>query len=164
MLALLSLLLLAPQPDWRAFSPKDAAFTVEFPAAPTEHKKTVKGMGGTVEVVFYEVELPGDRKFLVGVSEFPETSIKAGTEDKRLDNARDGAVNSVKGKLRREKALVLDSHPGRELVIDVEGKASVVLRMYAVKNRLYQVVVVGNGEFVSGRDAEKFLLSFKVAR
>ena len=154
------------QAEWKAFSPKDGAFTVLFPGTPTDHKKTITAPGGPLEVLYYELELPGDDgRLLVGYSEFAASSIKAGTEDKRLDNARDGAVNSTKGKLKREKSLLLDNtHPGRELVIEIEGKATVLVRLYAVKNRLYQVVVAGNVERVTSQDAAKFLSSFKLNR
>src|SRR5882724_5385181 len=85
------------QGEWKPFSPKDGAFTILFPGTPTEHKKSVSAPGGPLEVLYYELELPGDDgKFLVGYSEVPASSIKAGTEDKRLDKARDGALSSTK--------------------------------------------------------------------
>jgi hypothetical protein len=150
---------------WQSFGPKDGGFTVLVPAQPTEHKKQVKSSNGTVDVLLFEVPVsPGDGRLIVGVSEFPESMIVAGTEDKRLDNARDGAVASAKGKLKREKSLVLGTYPGRELYIEVEGKATVLMRLYAVKNRLYQLVVVGSADLVTSQTAEKFLVSFKLAK
>jgi len=165
-LALASVAQTPIQGEWKSFSPKDGGFTVLFPGTPTEHKKSISTPGGPLEVLYYELELPGeDGKFLVGYSEVAASSIKAGTEDKRLDNARDGALSSTKGKLKREKSLLLDNtYPGRELVIEIEGKATVLLRLYAVKNRLYQVVVAGSVERVTSQDAAKFLSSFKLTR
>jgi hypothetical protein len=155
----------AAQLAWQDFAPKDGSFTVLLPGKPTEHKKSIKQDSGMVEVLLFEVAVPpGDSKFVVGYSEFPEASIKPGTEDKRLDNAQGGAVASVKGKLVRQKILLLDTYPGRELLIKIDGKSMVMMRLYAVKNRLYQLVVVGSEELVTGRDAEKFLMSFKLAR
>jgi hypothetical protein len=161
----LSLTPLVAQPDesWKSFAPKDGAFTVLFPGTPTEVIKPVKTATGTSDVFLFEVGVPpGSSKYLVGYSEFPAAAIKAGTEDKRLDNARDGAVASSKGKLKREKALLLGPFPGREVFIEVEGKASVLIRMYAVKNRLYEAVAVGSAEFVTSKNTEKFLDSFKL--
>jgi hypothetical protein len=166
---LLTLALATPsggaQLDWKEFAPKDGGFTILMPGAPTEHKKSIKLATGIVEVVVYELPIPpGDGKFVVGYSEFPEATIKPGTEDKRLDNARDGVVASVKGTLLRQKILLLDSYPGRELHIKTDGKTTVVVRLCAVNNRLYQLLVVGNEELAASPEAAKFMTSFKLAR
>jgi hypothetical protein len=151
--------------DWQSFSPSDGAFTVQVPAKPTEFKKTMQSPQGEVQVTVYESAVPGsDGKFILSVSQYPEGTLKAGTEDKHLDNARDGAVASVKGKLKREKSLLLDSYPGRELTIEIEGKSPIILRMYAVKDRLYQLAAVGPQELVTSQDAAKFFDSFKVKK
>jgi hypothetical protein len=155
---------LSMQTEWKEFTPKDGSFSVLLPGTPTEHKKTVMSPNGMVEVLLFEVSGPGDSKFVIGYSEFPEGSIKPGTEDKRLDNARDGAITNAKGTLVRQKNLLLDKYPGREAVFKVEGKGLVLLRLYAVKNRLFQLVVMGNEELLASQDAEKFLKSFKLGR
>jgi hypothetical protein len=155
----------APASDWKPFSPKDGSFIILLPDTPSEAKKSIKTASGTAEVSLFEVAVkPGDGKYVVGYSEFPESSIKPGTEDKRLDHARDGALASAKGKLKREKSLLLDNSPGRELNIEIEGKAMVVLRMYAVKNRLYEIVAAGSAEFVTSKETAKFLESFKLGK
>ena len=69
---------------------------------------------------------------------------------------------SCKGKLKREKSLLLDTNPGRELTIEIEGKGMVVMRLYAVKNRLYQVMAVGPTDLVTSQDAQKFLTSLQL--
>jgi hypothetical protein len=149
--------------EWKSFSPKDAAFSILFPGPPTEQKNPVKTPSGTIDIYLCEV-VTTEGKYVVSWSEFPADSIKPNTEDQRLNNARDAAVASAKGKLKREKALLLDKYPGRELVIEIEGKPTVLMRMYAVKNRLYQVVVVGSIDMVTSKEAAKFLDSFKLAK
>ena len=149
--------------DWKPFSPKDGTFTVLLPGKPTEFKKSIKTKTGDAEGLLFELAVPpGDGTFVVGFSEFKESAIKPGTEDKHLDNARDGAVASVNGKLKRERSLLLDTYPGRELYIEVEGKATVLIRMYAVKNRLYEIAAAGGAAFVTSKDAANFLESFKL--
>jgi hypothetical protein len=161
----LTALVAQPEGDWKSFSPKDGAFTVLLPGIPKELTKAVKTATGTADVILFEVFVPpGASKYVVGCSEFPADAIKAGTEDRRLDHARDGAVASAKGKLKREKALLLGTYPGREVFIEIEGKANVLIRMYAVKNRLYETVAVGSAEFVTSKDTAKFLESFKLKK
>jgi hypothetical protein len=151
--------------DWQALAPKDGGFSILFPGIPTESNKAIKTASGTTNVTLFELKVPpGDGRFVFGYSQLPDSSILVGTEDKHLDNARDGAVASSKGKLIREKSLLLDTHPGRELYIEVEGKAIVLMRMYAVKHRLYQVVVVGSADLVTSQSAAKFLDSFKLVK
>jgi hypothetical protein len=134
-----------------------------MPGTPAEFKKTVEAPGGAVDVLIYELPVPAtEGKFVVSYFDIPEASAKAGTEDKRLDNARDGAVASSKGKLKREKSLLLDTYPGREVTIEIEGKGLVMVRLYAVRNRLYQVMAVGPSDLVTSQDAQKFLSSFRI--
>jgi hypothetical protein len=165
---LVSIAVSAVQPNagqWKPFSPKDGAFTVQLPASPQEHKKSVKAGALDTEVILYELDVPpGEGKYAIGYSEYPKEMIKAGTEDKRLDNARDAAKNTAKGKLKREKSLLLDTFPGRELYIDVDDKKAIVIRLYAVNNRLYEIVAVGSPDFVKSQETAKFLDSFKLAK
>jgi hypothetical protein len=163
---LLILLLIPTAPaEWKEFTPTDGSFTIQFPGTPTEFKKSVKLSSGTAEVVLFEMALPGgDGRLAVGFTEFPEGSIKPGTEDKRLDNARDGAVASTKGTLVKQKILLLNNCPGRELLIKIDADTKAVVRLFAVKNRLYQMVVIGSGQRRALLEAAKFLASFKLVR
>jgi hypothetical protein len=156
--------LVPAQGEWKTFSPDAGHFAVQMPGTPTEFKKTVEAPGGAVEVLVYELAVPGtEGKFAVSYFDIPEASAKPGTEDKRLDNARDGAIASSKGKLKREKSLLLDTYPGREITIEIEGKGLVAVRLYVVRNRLYQVMAVGPSDLVTSQDAQKFLGSFRLA-
>ena len=160
---ILLLTLFSPQVEWKTFSPDGGAFSVQVPGTPKEFKKNLDTSSGAVEVMLYELAVPGSEgKFVVSYCDFPE-AMKPGTEDKRLDNARDGAIASSKGKLKREKSLLLDTYPGREVTIEIEGKGMAVLRLYAVNKRLYQVMVVGPTDLATSQDAQKFLTSFRLA-
>lgn len=153
--------------EWKAFSVKDGGFTVLMPGMPMEDKQDVKTATGDVTVTLYVLEVKNEGSLVVSFSEVPEAALKAGTDDRRLDSARDGAVVSAKGKLRTEKKITLDGHPGRDLTIDTDaksGNAVVRTRIYAVKQRLYQTMAVGTKAFAAGKDAEMFLNSFKVAK
>src|SRR5450432_3910029 len=119
--ALTPILAQPPAGDWKPFSPKDGSFSILVPNAPKEHKKGVKTAAGETEVVLFELLVaPGDGKYAIGFTEYAESAIKPGTEDKRLDNARDAAKATAKGKLKREKSLLLDTFPGRELQIEID--------------------------------------------
>jgi hypothetical protein len=153
----------AQDAGWMEFKGKEGGFTVLMPGKPREIQQAVRTPTGTIDVTLYAVERRGgEASYAVGFAEFPEQSVATGTVGRRLDIARDGAVAQAKGTLISEKRISIDKYPGRELRIDVESKSNVLTRFYAVKNKLYQLVVAGTREQVDSKDTEKFFDSFKL--
>src|SRR5437870_7795991 len=153
--------------EWKTFTPKAGGFTVSFPGEPREHKQSVKTPNGSfVDVMLYVYEpKKGEGQYVVSFSEYPDSVLKAGTDEKRLENARDGAVQNVKGTLKGgTKQIKLDGFPGLELTIDTKEKTLIRTRIYAVKNRLYQTVVIGPPKMVAAKETEQFLNSFKLVK
>jgi hypothetical protein len=150
--------------DWKAFTSKEGGFTVALPSAPTKDKRTVKTATGNVEVTVYLVEVKDQGSYVVTFSEFPDEALKGGTDEKRLDKARDGAVQSAKGKLKSEKRIKLKEYPGRELAIEGEATGGVRTRIYIVKNRLYQTVAAGGAAFLQSKETSQFLDSFNLIK
>lgn len=151
--------------NWKPFTSKEGGFTVALPAAgPSEGKRTVKTPAGNIEVTFYLVEVKDQGSYVVTFSDFSEEALKGGTDDKRLDNARDGAVQTAKGKLKSEKRLMLGDYPGRELIIESEAKGGVRTRIYAVKGRLFQTMAAGGRAFLQTKETTQFLDSFQLVK
>jgi hypothetical protein len=149
--------------EWKTFASAKGGFSVVLPAEPSEQVQSVKTPAGTVDVILYLVDGKKDAaSYVVGYSEFPEKALQTGTSEKRLDNARDGAVQSAKGKLKEEKKILLGAYPGRDLVIESETRGVVRTRIYAVRNRLYQTMIIGPKKAVDSSDAGVFLDSFKL--
>lgn len=166
-LSLLPVLGAVQDGEWKIFSPKDGGFTVLMPGMPMEDKQDVKTVGGDISVILHILEVKNEGSLVVSYSEYPDAAFKGGDDDKRLDSARDGAVVSAKGKLKSEKKITLDGRPGRDLHIETSAKGvegAVRTRIYAVNKRLFQTMVVGTRDFVGGKDAERFLDSFKLAK
>jgi hypothetical protein len=160
----LPLLLGAAQDNasWISFISKEGGFRVSLPATPAEKTQRVKTATGQLEVTVFLVEDKNDTSYVVSYSDLPRAEVKDGTEQKRLDFARDGAVAKARGKLRSEKTLALEGHPGRELIIENGTEAVVRLRIYVVNRRLHQLMAVGPGNVVLGRDGTFFLDSFRL--
>jgi hypothetical protein len=150
--------------DWKEFAPKGAGFTVSFPGMPSETKKSVKTPSGFLDVTVFVYEPKQGEQYVVSFSEYPEATLKAGTDDKRLENARDGALQSVKGQLRSQKKITLGMYPGLDLLIETKDKAAIRTRVYAVKNRLYQTMVLGPPKMVAAKETDQFLSSFKLTK
>jgi hypothetical protein len=153
--------------EWKTFTPKAGGFTASFPGTPSEHKQSVKTPSGTfIDVTLYVYEpKKGEGQYVVSFSEYPDSALKAGTDEKRLENARDGAVQNVKGTLKGGiKHIKLDGFPGLDLTIETKEKILVRTRIYAVKNRLYQTLVIGPPKMVAAKETEQFLNSFKLVK
>jgi hypothetical protein len=151
--------------EWSIFEPPNSGFTVLMPGQPGEHKKKVALPQGFGELILFDATLKGsDVRCVAAYTDYPSAAYPAGTLDKRLDNARDGAVSASRGRLARERSIVLGVNPGRELTITIDGKNTMVMRLYAVNDRLFQVAVVGPADVVTSANAAKFLESFKLAK
>jgi len=147
---------------FEAFAPKGGRFTVQMPGQPKEQKSTAKTAIGPIDIHMFVYEADPNTAYMVGYNDYPEGMMKKADPEKVLDGARDGAVKNVNGKLDWEKKITIDGHPGRDFAVTAEG-LSVRDRIYLVNDRLYQVMLVGSKDFITGKDGEKFLNSFKLA-
>lgn len=146
-------------PDWKDFVCEPGRFTVAMPMKPTDKKQVVKTATGSLNVMLWYAEGKNDALFAVSYCDFTEADVKKATIAKRLDQARDGAVESARGTLKSEKAIELEGHPGRELVIEKDKEIIARTRIFLVKNRLYQVMALGS---VPAKEASSFLESFRL--
>jgi hypothetical protein len=152
----------AQQGEWKAITAKDGTFSFQMPDTPKDDRQFIKTATGGVDLSVYVLDLPkGEGTLAVVVNDFPQEMLKGLSVDKRLDSARDGAVANVKGKLKAEKKVTLQDYPGRELVVEVDAKSLVRVRLFVVKNRLYQVLVSGPKDLTGSKLTERFLDSFK---
>jgi glucose/arabinose dehydrogenase len=133
-----------------------------MPAVPTEKKQTVTTATGKLSVVMQVAEGRNESLFVVSYCDFPTGDLKNADLDKRLDQARDGAISSARGKKRSEEAIQLGAYPGREIVIEKDGEIVAKMRIYLAKNRLYQVMVLGAGPVFASKDTATFLDSFRL--
>ncbi len=150
-------------PDWVEFSSQKGNFSVLLPKKPVEEKETVNTKIGPVELYAFLVELQNG-KVVYGVtySDYPAEMVEKSNPDDLLDRARNGAVRNISGKIIKEKRIVIEGYPGRELRV-VFGKTGVMkYRLYLVKNRLYQIMVLAEEENLLSSADERFLNSFRL--
>jgi hypothetical protein len=160
--ATFSCLSLFGQPPIEPHAPKDGKYAARFPGKPKDTTQTVKTEIGSLKVnVALYANADGNASW-VSYTDYPSEAIKANVRSKLIDGARD-ALKGVDGKVVTEKDIEFGSPklPGREVVID-RGKQQVRVRFLIRDARLFQVGVLGPGEFVTGKDATAFLDSFEV--
>src|SRR6185436_6540769 len=130
--------------DWKPFSPGAGGFKVLLPAKPQEKARTVDTAKGPVTVRQFVVEgKEVGGKLVIAVSESGDGKDSAESLQKRLDVACTEILAQAGGKLVAEKKVALDKHPGRELHVEVEGRAAIRIQLFAVGRRLYQLMAVG---------------------
>ena len=108
----------------------------------------------------------GSTAYYVSYADYPAEIIEQSDPIKILEGSRDGASQSVSGKVTSDKPISLDRHPGRE--ITVEGKdengqsVTIKSRIFLVDNRLYQIMVISPQRNFDNNAADTFLQSFKL--
>jgi len=149
--------------DWKEFTSPDGRFSVEFPGTAKQVKDPRQTKFGKVEAQL--VILSVSNKVFYGVEylDYPASVLKAHGTDELLDDAVDSAVKGVKGaRIESKENVSAGGNPGRQLVLSAPGNLQLTMRMFLVKNRLYQVIAsVGKGEEKTA-DPKRFLESFKL--
>jgi hypothetical protein len=145
------------------FASKEGGFKVLLPGKPEDRE--VRTPRGTMHVV----HLPSQAgEYLAGWIDLPlEAADAAEKIEARLDRARDGILERLKGKLVRERKIALDDkHPGRDLRAEITKpqEGQIRARLYLVDRRLYQVIVVGTKAWTESKEADMVLESFQLSK
>jgi hypothetical protein len=150
------------QPAEETYSPKDGKFSVRFPGKPKEQSQSVKTELGNLRVMTVVHASADGKTNWVSHTDYPADAVKPENRSKLVDGARDG-MKGMDGKVVTEKDIECGTKklPGREVLFD-RGKFSVRCRFVIRDQRLYQVAVLGPGEYVTGKEATLFLDSFEV--
>lgn len=150
----------------KEFVSQNGNFSIQTPVRLVENVQSMDLQAGvSVDMHAFSGELR-DFSYLVAYSDYPQ-DIFAGVDPQViLAGSRDGAVTNVDGTLVSDNEITMQDYPGRQLMINgkaEQGQAMVIhSRMYLVRNRLYQVMVVLPANQTLRAEAEGFLTSFKL--
>jgi len=155
----------SPSPAPKEFKSEAGRFAVLTSAPLREESKTLETEAGKTELHLFTGQL-NDLALVIGYSDYPPEAAPPGYAEKMLDGARKGLVGNTKGRLVSETNISLSGYPGRELVIEVWNEdrppATFKGRLFMVKNRLYQVMVVAPRGKAGDQVIDDFLQSFKL--
>ena len=145
-------------PGWTLLAPKNAGFSIAMPGVPKAQKQNVPTKAGKSELMTYVL---GTRfgTFNLGYSESDGTNVKP---DRLFDRMRDQMAKPVKGTVKEEKSAGVDNYPGREVLIETDKKVYLRSRFVLVDDRLYTISVTGAREWATGKEADRFMESFKL--
>jgi HEAT repeat protein len=139
---------------WQEFRYPAGNFAVHFPGRP---QRLPGEMSGDPIQFGLETEEFG---YVILYNDYPHiTDVSA---DEVLDGACDGALEDVRQVLQRKNITLEGGHPGRAYAAtDSEGDL-IQGRVYLVRNRLYQTIVVTSCGRMNDPDTLRFLESFRL--
>jgi len=149
--------------EWKEFTSPDGRFSVEFPGTPKQVKDPRQTKFGKVEAQLVILSVSNRVFYGVEYLDYPASVLKAHGADELLDDAVESAVKGVKGaRIDSKDTITASGSPGRQIVLSAPGNLQLTMKMFLVKNRLYQVIAsVGKGEEKTA-DPKRFLESFKL--
>ena len=151
----------AAEEKWQTFTSKEGRFSVSLPGKPVEKTEQVPAPGGKKkELHTLLLASAADQIYHLNYNDYPREQIK---EDKNKETAFDALRKALGGKVLSEKKITVGKNkaPGRELLIELPSKMFYRARVFFIDNRLFQVVAMGSEEFARGKNADRFLNSFK---
>ncbi len=152
-------------PKFQEFKSEAGRFAVMAPLTLQEEAQELETQAGKIHLHVFSGQRD-DIGYFVSYCDYPPEIVQRGDPEKMLDGSRDGAVSNANGKLLSETKITLEGHPGRELVMearDESGRGGTIKgRLFMVKNRLYQVMVVAPRGQAGGQATDTFLQSFKL--
>ncbi len=144
------------------FESKTGNYSVNFPG---EAKTGVKKVGtAELNVASYQSDNNG---MLVIHTDVNSKDLKEVALSKLLEGGEQSFAENMKADSYDSKELNLKSgerkYLAREFYIK-KGKGFFRVRLFAIENRLYQMVVFGDEKYVDGKESEEFFKSFQLVK
>jgi hypothetical protein len=142
--------------DLKPFTSKDGRFIVRLPGKPKEQIA-----GGQHLFVLDQ----GAKAYVVAYQDIPKLAdADAATIKKSLEIGRDAAVKKLNAKLLSSKAVKLGRYTGLEFQLEVPKLGIYRSRLFQVGERLYQLTVLGPGDFATSEPVGEFFQSFRLTK
>lgn len=145
---------------WNEYRPAGIGYRVEMPGQWKIASQDVPTDIGKIEMHMATVD-EKTKVYMSIYSVFPKDHIAKTPSDRLLDNARDGAVKNVKGKLLSERKLDMGGSPARHIVVDA-ATARVSQRIVLSGDKLIQAIFVGPVGAEAEPSVARFFDSFAV--
>lgn len=149
-----------PAATWSEYRPAGVGYRIEMPAAWSVSSESVPTDLGPIAMNMATVD-QGARAYMAIHSIFPQSHIDRTPAETLLNNARDGAVRNVKGKLLNERRIMLQGNPGRHILVDTPDNR-VSQRFVLVGNKLIQAIYVGAAGDEFQPNVVRFFNSFTI--
>ncbi|MBV9756384.1 MAG: hypothetical protein JO047_04960 [Alphaproteobacteria bacterium] len=146
--------------QWHEFRSSKAGFVVQFPGEPKVDANPPEADGRSE--TRYTIDL-GDTAYIVAVDEYAPGKLTNANPMVLLDSAQGAVLKGLNGTLRQRRAVTVSGFPGREILFDTADHNTGKVRVYVVRNRLYQTWYLGPSGQETRPDVDRFLNSFRVS-
>lgn len=162
LIALISAAFAFESNGWKEFAYPQDGFSVSAPVTPKmEREKTQAAVGGNVELHYYGITLAGNSGFMVVVS--PLLPNDQRSPQQVLADAKQGAVDSVNGKLISESPVSFENNPGLQVEFET-GDHHSRNRYFVVGRKLYQLAALAPQGKPIPADTDRFFSSFHLIK
>ena len=143
----------------KEFSSGAGRFKVVLPGTPTETTQVIEADVGKIERHTFMLDA-GFGAYLVSYSDFPIALTEPGGIDRFLNQAHEGEIAFLDGKLSGMTEISLDGYPGREFRVETPDS---IFRMkyYLVGTRFYQIAITTWSEGLLAEDLKEIMASLK---
>jgi hypothetical protein len=150
--------LMADEP--KTFDSKEGKFSAKFPGKVESLEKTAGGL--TLHLFHADFE-KGKGGYLITYSDLPPAVLKAPQPEQVLLSSEKGLVDTFNAKVTKSGAIAFGpkKFPAREIIAE-RGDWNVRATIVLVGNRLYQVCVYGQKDFITSKEADAFFASFSI--
>lgn len=144
------------------FDSKDGNYTVNFPG----DVKTANKKVGSTELSIAAYQDKDSNGMLVIYTDVSLKELKNVTVSKLLEGGQESFTENLKSSEAYDsKEVNLKSGDKKYLAREFytkKGKSFFRVRLFAIENRLYQMVVFGDEKYVDGKESEEFFKSFEL--
>jgi hypothetical protein len=146
---------------WKELQAKSQRFAISMPGEPDHQKQTIPSPQGQLHVDVYTFQRPSTIYSITAI-EYPEGAIQPDSVEETIKRTRDGMAKSLEGKITTERELTLSGQLGREFQCSMKNGMFARVRIYVVKNRMYEIVTATLPENRQGGDLVRYLNSFRL--
>jgi len=158
-----------PQPNpgatgWQKYSSPEYGFSVMFPGQPKTQTAEIPTPQGKLNATIVGLETD-QGKTAYGVMALPIPPGSSGNVQQGIDMGMQMAQQMQPGtKVKSQKDIALGGYKGREASFEVPGKGELVLRIYAVDQRVLLLIAGSENMASIAQNAQTFFDSFTVEK
>lgn len=145
------------QADWQVYRSDDGRFSVQLPHAPAKASQNLRAQTNNVLAVKTDAG-----SYVVSYVDSDTFDDDRNKIDSILDNACRGAANNAGATTLRAETVIRNGFVGRSVRFRGRDGTSYRGLVFLAGTRLYQAYASGSSEWAAGKDADRFLNSFRM--